>query len=265
MLLGWPRAENGAYPGWEWLWHEGAGPARARRSAGVAAGDTMHSLMAREQSDLELLETWAAGDNRAGGALIKRHFPTLRRFFANKVIESEQADLIQSTMLQCVHAKDGFQKKARFSTFLLSIARHELMHYYRKRGRKLDKLDPLADSVAAVSTSVFGKIANKDEHELLLAALRQLPMDLQIVLELKYWERMTAKECGAILGISANTVSGRIRQGKEKLGALLEQMRQGAVARPADAPDTDQRMEEIREFLGGDPHELLAAGTDDDT
>ncbi len=216
--------------------------------------------MAEERSDLELLDAWDAGDKRAGGLLIKRHFPTLQRFFVNKVAEAEQADLIQATMLQCVKSRASFRKQAQFRTFLLSIANHELLHHYRKHGRKLDKLDPLADSIQAVSTSIFGKLAKKDEHELLLTALRQLPMALQIVLELKYWERLTAEECAAILEIPANTVSGRIRQGKKKLGALLESMRQGVSPQPAEAPDAEQWMTEIREFLGGDPRELLAAG-----
>lgn len=216
--------------------------------------------MAEEKTDLELLDAWDAGDKRAGGLLIKRHFPTLQRFFANKVAETEQADLIQATMLQCVRSRGSFRRHAQFRTFLLSIANHELLHHYRKHGRKLDKLDPLADSIQAVSTSIFGKLAKKDEHERLLTALRQLPMALQIVLELKYWERLTTEDCAVILDIPANTVSGRIRQGKKQLGALLEGMRQGASPQPTEAPDAERWMEEIREFLGGDPRELLAPG-----
>ena len=36
------------------------------------------------QSDLELLELWRSGDNRAGSALVKRHFESLHRFFSTK-------------------------------------------------------------------------------------------------------------------------------------------------------------------------------------
>ena len=214
--------------------------------------------MGGEQNDLELLQAWAMGDNRAGGRLIKRHFPALVRFFGNKVPESEQADLIQSTMLECVRSKDKFRGQAQFRTYLLSIARNVLLHYYRQRSRKQDRLDPLADSVAALSTAgLFSKLAKEGDREMILMGLRQLPIDLQIALELTYWERLTANECAIILGIPANTVSGRIRRGKQALGKIIDEMSQRpASARPASS-DVDQWMNDVRDHLGGDPRDLL--------
>lgn len=219
--------------------------------------------MGGEQSDLELLQAWSDGDKHAGGRLIKRHFPALVRFFANKAPESEQADLIQSTMLECVRAKDRFRGQAQFRTYLLSIARNVLLHHYRQRSRKLDKVDPLVDSVAVLSTAgIFSKLAKQDDRELILAALRQLPLDLQVALELTYWERLTANECAIILEIPANTISGRIRRGKQALGKLLEEIsQQPASARPAGA-DVEQWLKEVRELIGGDPRELLASHHD---
>jgi len=194
--------------------------------------------MAGEKSDVELLEAWSGGDKRAGGDLLKRHFSSLERFFANKAPESEQADLIQATILECVRAKDSFRGDAKFRTFLLSIARNMLLHHYRQRSRKLDKLDPLIDSVAALSTKgMFSKLAKEGERERLLIALRQLPLDLQTVLELTYWERLTAQECAEILGIPANTVSGRIRRARKKLGEVLKAMGHGEE--PAGPAESD--------------------------
>src|SRR5690606_32492529 len=108
------------------------------------------------------------------------------------------------------------------------------------------------------TAGMFSKLAKENERELLLEALRQLPLDFQIALELTYWERLTAEECGTILGIPANTVSGRIRRGKKKLGEILDSMSQSTEPRPRGSSDVERWMEEIHGFVGGDPRVLLA-------
>ncbi len=213
--------------------------------------------MAKERSDLELIEAWREGDKVAGTVLIKRYFSTLNRFFANKVADNEKADLIQSTLLECTKSVTKYRGDAAFRTYLLSIARNVLLHHYRQRGRKQDKLDPLTHSVSQLTTGVFTKLARAHDKEIVLQALRQLPIDIQIALELKYWERLTTAECAAILGIPANTVSGRIRRGKEKLKQIFAETQSGKMPRPQGDSDMEMWMEEVREILGGDPRELL--------
>lgn len=174
------------------------------------------------RSDFTLLAAWVAGDRRAGGALIRRQFGVLERFFANKAPEAEQADLIQSTLLECTRSVERFRGTARFRTYLLSVARNVLLHHYRTRARKLDLLDPLTHSVAEhVADGAFTRLARVADQQALVQALRHLPMDLQIVLELRYFERMTLGECAAVLELPPSTVSHRIRRAKQLLRGLL--------------------------------------------
>ena len=219
---------------------------------------TMARDAAGEQSDLELLQAWCGGNKRAGSHLIKRHHTALVRFFGNKAPDTEQADLIQTTWLECMRSKERFRGQAQFRTYLLSIARNVLLHHYRQRSRKLDNLDPLVDSVAVLSTAgMFSKLAKEGDRELILTALRQLPIDLQIALELTYWERLTANESAIVLGIPANTVSGRIRRGKQALGKIIGEMAEKPASSRPERPNVDEWMEEVRKLIGGDPHELL--------
>lgn len=218
----------------------------------------------QEQRDRELLQAWAEGDKRAGGRLIKRHFDALNRFFANKVSDSERADLIQSTLLHCTQAIERFRGDARFRTYLLSIARNVLLHHYRTRGRKLDHLDPLTHSVAGVSTAgLFTKLVGARQHEAIVVALRQLPIDLQIVLELKYWERLTAKECGIVLELSPNTISSRIQRAKALLTRMLDESGGRREVGSAESGGVDAWMEDVRGILGGDPRELIEEHEDE--
>lgn len=186
-------------------------PSQARAVVSVGSGD------------LTLLEAWSSGDRRAGEVLVRRHFASLDRFFATKVPEADRADLIQSTLLECTRAVERFRGDARFRTYLFSIARNVLLHYYRTRTRKLDPLDPLTGSMVdrAEEEGALTGLARQGEQRALQQALQRLPLELRLVIELKYMEHMTASECAVVLGVCPSTVGSRLSRAKQRLRELL--------------------------------------------
>lgn len=72
--------------------------------------------------DLELLERWRDGDKRAGNELFRCHYGRVYRFFMNKT-EGDIEMLVQDTFLACTEARDRFQNRSSFRTFLLAIAK----------------------------------------------------------------------------------------------------------------------------------------------
>jgi RNA polymerase sigma-70 factor (ECF subfamily) len=58
----------------------------------------------------------------------------------------------------------------------------------------------------------------------LLHALRRLPMDHQITLELYYWENLSGSELAEVLEVPEGTVRGRIRRAKTLLEASLAEL-----------------------------------------
>jgi RNA polymerase sigma-70 factor (ECF subfamily) len=67
-------------------------------------------------------------------------------------------------------------------------------------------------------------VAQRDEQTLTLQALRRIPLDHQIVLELYYWEDMTAADLAEVLDLPEGTVRGRIRRAKKLLEEQLAQL-----------------------------------------
>jgi RNA polymerase sigma-70 factor (ECF subfamily) len=57
----------------------------------------------------------------------------------------------------------------------------------------------------------------RQEQRLLLRALRQLPIDVQITLQLFYWENLSRAEIARVLDVEINTVKSRLQRGKEAL------------------------------------------------
>lgn len=166
--------------------------------------------------DFELLDRWRSGDNSAGNQLLKRHFDALYRFFTNK-LPDQADDLIQSTMMACVRGVSSFRKECGFRSFLFVVARHELYRFIRTNYRSREVFDPSLVSVADMGPSPSSALAKRKEQRLLLLALRRIPLELQIVLELHYWEGLSTSELADAMEIPQGTVKSRLRRAREAL------------------------------------------------
>jgi RNA polymerase sigma-70 factor (ECF subfamily) len=172
-------------------------------------------------TDFDLLAAWRGGDTGAGNELFHRHFEALYRFFRNK-LNADADDLIQRTFLACVEKRDKFEVRSSFRTFLFGIARYELFAAYRRRNKLARDVDVGLSSVQDLDPSPSKVIAERQEHQALLAALRHLPLDAQIALELYYWENMTAPEIGEVLEVPVGTIRSRIHRGKQMLAEHIQ-------------------------------------------
>lgn len=173
--------------------------------------------------DIELLEAWRAGDRNAGSELFERHFDSICRFFANKV-DREVDDLVQKTFTACVEGKERFKGDSSFRTYLFGVAHNILRSHLRKKRREGERFDIGVTSVFDLGLSPTVLVAQHKEQQLTLQALRQIPIEHQMVLELYYWESMTAKELAGVLEVPEGTVRGRIRRAKQLLEAKLREL-----------------------------------------
>ncbi|WP_308477894.1 RNA polymerase sigma factor [Nannocystis bainbridge] len=170
------------------------------------------------RSDEQLLTAWRAGERRAGEQLFERYYEPVARFFFNKT--EAGPELIQQTFLACVEAVPRFRGEGSFRSFLFAIAYRQLCRHYRDR--KGDRIDLEEVSVAAMDPSPSQVLVEGEELKLLLAGLRRIPVDCQVVLELLYWEQLTTVEMAAALEIPEGTVKSRLRRGRALLREAIE-------------------------------------------
>ncbi len=175
------------------------------------------------ESDYELLDAWGAGDRRAGSKLFRRYFPVVFRFYKNKV-SNDVEDLVQKAFLACVESRDKFRRDASFKTFLLAVARNVLYNEYRRKRRKDDPVDFLTQSVIDIAPSPSLIVAERAEQRLLLEALRSIPIDYQIALELYLWEELTGPELGEVLGMSEAGARSRLHRARTALRKAMESL-----------------------------------------
>lgn len=177
-------------------------------------------ILRRVRGDTELLEAWRGGAREAGSELFERHYPAVVRFFANKVA-GDPADLIQETFEACVTGRDRLRDDAGFGAFLFGVAYNVLKRHYERSRKHGERFDPATESVADLSPGPATMVARRDEHRLLLAALRRLALEQQVVLELFYWEGMTSAAIAEVLDTPHGTIRTRLRKARQQLEAAL--------------------------------------------
>jgi RNA polymerase sigma-70 factor, ECF subfamily len=198
-------------------------------------------------TDFELLDAWAEGDPSAGDRLFRRHIRALYRFFRTKLDDGID-DRVQDTLVECVRARAAFRREAEFRTFMLATARNVLLNEYRRRRRHASPVDFSMHGVADLAPGPSTILASVDEQRTLLEALRSLPLDAQIVLELHYLERLTGPQLAHVLDIAEPAVRSRLRRAKEGLRARLDAIEACPPALlVADA--LQQWAEELRELI----------------
>lgn len=192
-------------------------------------------------TDLELLAQWCDGSDRAGDLLLKRSFGLLYRFFINKVGDATD-DLVQQTLVACVRHKDKIRESGAFRMYLLKIARSRLFDYLRAMRRHAGHVDDDFEQLSIAQTGLSGtsRLGRVQAAMRVRDALRRLPVELQVVVELHYWEEHSTAEMAEVLEVPQGTVKSRLRRAREQLETDL-----GAASAEVEAlvgrarPDVD--------------------------
>ena len=172
-----------------------------------------------QDPDLELLERWRAGESAAGQTLFKRHLTSLHRFFQRKC-DGDIDELVQLTLLGALPAKERFRGEASFRTYLFAIARNTLARYLRDK-----KPDARFDLAVTPAAELIGELRSVTVHDLayraLLDALRALPVEQQMLLELFYWEEVDTIELAKTFEVPAATIRTWLFRARGRLREIL--------------------------------------------
>lgn len=187
-----------------------------------------------DPSDADLLARWCAGDPLAGDALTTRHYAALRSFVRRKIDDPAAVDeIVQDTLIQLVEGRHKIRDGMKFRGFLNIVASRRVYRWYRERGQVTD-FDP--DQMSHAHASTVGHV-RKAASKLLIRALRELPAEEQLALELFNWEELSGPEIAELTGATLAQVKHRLRRGREKLEALVTRFEQEPGATAVDTQE----------------------------
>ena len=179
-----------------------------------------------------------SGEVRAFEALVRRHrtpvFNFILRFTGHR---ARAEDLLQETWLKVLRSAEGYEPKARFTTWMYTIARNLCVDSARKESyRQADSLDaPVAGSREADGRMLGemlpdgGPSPERGAHNtrlrpLLQRALLALPDEQREVFILREYSGVAFKEIAEVTGTSENTVKSRMRYALEGLRRRLAEL-----------------------------------------
>ena len=188
-----------------------------------------------------LIDACLRGDQRAWDAIVQRYRRKIFNVAYTFVGRHEEAeDLTQEIFLRVFRALDTFDRRANFTTWIISVSRNLCIDHFRRVRRERETMDRRVDASAlspvAPGIDPLGRLERLDRRELLRDALKALPETLRVAVMLRDLQELSYQEIAARLGVPDGTVKSRINRGRRELArqvVRLERERGDAVATPA--------------------------------
>ncbi len=166
------------------------------------------------QDEEELLKAAIRGDERALSRLLQHHYPFLFQYALKLTMNRHRAeDIAQDTMLKAIENISGFQFRAKFSTWLLTIASRLVIDGARRRERERKWLR----KEEAEWTNRGAESRRMKDWPHALQALGELEEQVRIPVLLKYYYGYSQDEIADMLDIPAGTVKSRLHAGVKRL------------------------------------------------
>lgn len=190
--------------------------------------------MGLEPDDEQLMLAFKKGDARAFKTLVVRHRSQVFNFILRYTGHRQRAeDLLQETWLKVVRSSSDWEPKARFTTWVFTIARNLCVDSARKEShRQADSLDapvgkdPDGQALAEHVPDAEGHAPDRAAYNLALRpllerAVMSLPEEQREVFLLREYQGVGFKEIAQVTGVNENTVKSRMRYALESLRKKL--------------------------------------------
>ncbi|TGK06970.1 sigma-70 family RNA polymerase sigma factor [Leptospira semungkisensis] len=138
--------------------------------------------------------------------------------------ESEAEDFTQDVFLKAFEGLSTFKGKSKFSTWLFSIARNEIIRRYRKEHPEVDtSIEGLSSGQTGEGfSSQESELLEKETSEKIRSLVDRLPELYRKPISLHYFENMSYKDISENLNLKMNTLKSYIFRGKEILRDWLK-------------------------------------------
>lgn len=190
-------------------------------------------MPANPDPDAILMLRVKRGDRVAFAELVEKYKqPVMNLVYRTLHDEAEAEDLAQNVFLQVYKSAKRYESRAKFSTWLFTIARNLCLNEIRRRSRHpADSLEEThaehedqprqqfedKSSVPPPEKLLYGELAQKIEE-----ALARLPENQRTAILLCRQEESSYEEIAEILGCSLSATKSLIHRGRETLKEKLK-------------------------------------------
>lgn len=174
------------------------------------------------QEENQLIDRILAGDERSYAELVdkyKRYAFTI----ALKVVgdRPEAEEVAQDAFIKAFHYLKGFNRTARFSTWLYRIVFNTAISYKRKKKIRFEDVN---DKPVENPERADAETEMKDKQMFVATALEKLNEADRLAIQLFYIREFSLEEVAEMMGQNVNTVKVRIHRARLRLGDELKRI-----------------------------------------
>ena len=177
------------------------------------------------------------GDVEAFAVVVNAHQRLIAADLARRLPAQDVQEVAQDAFIRAVRSLPSYRREAPFRIWILRIARHAAMDFWRKKYRRRDLLfsdldDPALVRVEATQQERLAeqqadREAQDSAREWLAAALLRLSPDDRAVITLVELEERSMEDAARRLGCGLSAVKVRAFRARRRLKAILEELRPG--------------------------------------
>lgn len=181
--------------------------------------------------DEDLMEYFQEGEERAFNELVKRYQDRLHNFLYRYTHNHQDCeDLVQETFLRVHKSKHSYERIAKFSTWMYTIALNLAKSLYKKKQRMYkvsihkDESDPDDREMHIEDNNILQDDALHEKMcmDKLEEALMELPEDFREVVILRDIQQLSYDEISEITDTPMGTVKSRINRGRAQVQLLIK-------------------------------------------
>ncbi len=183
--------------------------------------------MDARETDEALMLRYAAGEAAAFERLYARHKGPVYRYLLRQCTERAVADeLFQEVWIRLIQARGRYEVKARFTTWVYTIAHHRIVDHYRRQARanlaNTTADDPLERVPAPSHEQPDRDVQRQQFVERLRSLLDALPAEQREVFLLREEAGLDLAAIAEVTGAGLEATRSRLRYAVSKLRAGLK-------------------------------------------
>lgn len=185
----------------------------------------------QQLSDEDLMERFQAGYEEAFNLLLKRYQDRLHNFLYRYTHDHQDCeDLVQETFFRVYRSRHSYERIAKFSTWMYTIAINLAKSLYKKKKRMTTVTihkDPSDSEDQPMKIEDTDILPDDSLHEKMCVdqlekALMELSEDFREVVVLRDIQQLSYEEIAEIADLPMGTVKSRINRGRAQLQEMLE-------------------------------------------
>jgi RNA polymerase sigma-70 factor (ECF subfamily) len=200
------------------------------RRRDVVTGDALEKELEARDPDVRLMLQVRDDVQGAFEVLVERYQHRLLALMVNLVGPKEAEDLTQEVFLRIFRARKGYRPRAKFSTWLFTIANNIVLNHLRGKGRRpetamddgTDSRPAMAERVPARDGTASAQMRRAELADVVREALDGLGEDQKVAVLLSKFEEMSYAQIGDVMGRSEAAVKSLLARARVTLRDQLE-------------------------------------------